>query len=271
MSSFSKKTKVILFASGKGGVGKSTLSAALCVLMARQGKRVLLIDGDVGLRSLDLMLNMQDKVLYELADSLARRCSLDDAMQPVPMAPGLFLMVAGQEARPRVFAGKDITRVVKTLKQRFDIIVIDGPAGIGRGLRNWASLTNRVVLVATADDVCLRDTEKTARMMREGWKLRPQLLLNRLDNRLVQRGLLSDPAAIAASLDIELLGVIPQSEDVYRGMLQGITAADVEDRQLKESLRRTAVRLTGELSPWQAPETLGQRLRRFFGKEVRPI
>ena len=260
---------VILFASGKGGVGKSTLSAAMAKLVAQQGKRVLLIDGDVGLRSLDLMLGMQDSVLYEMADCLARRCSLDDAIRSVPSAPGLSLLMAGQQAKPREFAGKDIDKVFRTLKQRFDVIMIDGPAGLGRGLRNWAEQANRLVLVATADDVCLRDTEKTARLLMDTNSLRAQLLINRLDERLVRRGLLSNPSVIAQTIDLELLGVIPQSDAVYPAMLAGETAGDTQDRQLTEALRRTAVRLMGALDPWQGHETFTQRLRKLFRKEVR--
>ena len=271
MSAFRQDTPIVLFASGKGGVGKSTLAAALCTLMARQGKRVLLIDGDVGLRSQDLMLRMQDKVLYELVDCLNRQCSLDEAIVPVPSMPGLYLLAAGQEARPRAFEGKSLDRIFRTLKQRFDFILIDGPAGLGRSLRNWTMQATRIVLIATADDVCLRDTEKAARMMIQGYKLRPQLLINRVDHKLIKRGLLSAPEAIAQMLDLELLGVVPQSDAVYRAMLEGATAADTNDRPLRQALERTSMRLMGALAPWRGPETAAQKLRRLLTGEVRHV
>ncbi len=265
MTALSHETPVILFASGKGGVGKSTLSVALSLLLAREGRRVLLIDGDVGLRNLDLMLGMQDKVLFELADCLHRQCSLDEAILQAPAAKGLHLLVAGQEAKPRVFSGQDLERVFRTLKQRFDVILIDGPAGLGRVLRNWTQHANRVVLVATGDDVCLRDTEKTERLMRDNANLRPQLLLNRVDERLVRRGLVPAAKDIALALDMELLGVIPESGKVYQAMIRGSTALDAGDTAMTLALQQTATRLLGVLPPWRDPKlTVWQKLKKFW-------
>ena len=121
-------SRIILIASGKGGVGKSSLAAAMAVILARRGLRTLLIDADVGLRCLDLMLGMQDKVLYELSDCLERRCTLDEALTRHPEYPLLQLMVGGQDARPRDFDIMDLQRVMNTLSRRFDVILIDGPA-----------------------------------------------------------------------------------------------------------------------------------------------
>lgn len=244
----------ILFASGKGGVGKSTISAALAMALARNGLRCLLIDGDIGLRSLDLMLGVQDKVMFEMADCLQRRCTLDDAILIHPEQPHLHLLVGGQEAKPKEFAEKDLRRMLRTLKQRYDYLLIDGPAGLGRGLKNFAKHADRLVLVATADEVCLRDTEKTARVLRQWTGLRPDLLLNRYDERLLRQGLVGIPQGIADALDLALLGVIPRSDAVYAAMLQGKTLLDAEDTQPQQALYRAAASLSGRQMRTPSPQ-----------------
>lgn len=238
--------KVWMIASGKGGVGKSSISAALASAFVSSHLRVLVLDADVGLRSLDLMLGLQDRVLYELSDCLEKKCSLDDAMIIHPRMPLLHLMSAGQDAKPRDFAPRELKKIMNLLRARFDIILIDSPAGIGRGVKNMINIADSYVLIATPDDVSLRDVEKMAAMITAASGAQPWLLLNRVDKRLVLRGIMSPPADIAQLLDLQPLGVIPESARVYRAMIEKRTMDRCGDLEVERAVLRVAGRMLGE-------------------------
>ena len=258
---------VIMFASGKGGAGKSSISAALAVSFARRQLRTVLIDADIGLRSLDLMLGMQDKILYELTDCMKRRCTLDEALVMHPEYPLMHLLVGGQDARPKDIQARDLARVMKTLKNRYDFLLIDCPAGIGRGIRNFVGLADRYVLVATPDDICLRDTEKTGKIILEETGKHPELLLNRYDWALMHQGLISKPQALATAMDMPLLGVLENSPGAYRGLLMGKTIAEMKGDPGAEAIERIARRLLGMSVPFaQQKESWGMAVRRLLGR-----
>ncbi len=265
------KGKAILFASGKGGVGKSTIAAALAVALATRGRRVLLLDGDLGLRSLDLILGLQDASLYELADCLERRCTLEEATVPHKEYPSLHLLSGGQQARPKDFAAKDLARVLRTLKKRYDYLLVDGPAGIGRGFKSLLAVADHVVLVATPDNVCLRDTEKVAGIVMQKKDLHPDLVINRYPWELRWSGKIPGPQDIALGLDLPLLGVIPQRESVYIEQMAGITMAQSADMEIADAINRAAERLLG--LPTSIPEKqeawFDQLRRRMRGEGAR--
>ena len=237
--------QIIMLASGKGGVGKSSLTAALGISFARRGLRCLLLDADVGLRSLDLMLGMQDRVLYELSDCIKHRCSLDDAVISHKLYPSLHLMVAGQNAKPKDFVKKDLDRILKTLRSRYEMIIIDAPAGIGRGIKNFMGIVDRFVLIATADEVCLRDTEKIAGILQEEAGDHPYLVLNRFHRKLQRRGIIPKPEDIALAIDLVLLGTVPDSNSVYSALLAGKTMMETADSQVISSIEKLSDRLLG--------------------------
>jgi len=261
--------KVWMIASGKGGVGKSSISAALASAFVSSHLRVLVLDADVGLRSLDLMLGMQDRVLYELTDCVNRRCTLDEALVPHHRYPLLHLLSAGQDARPKDFVRKDLGRTLKTLRPRYDMILIDAPAGIGRGIKNFIGLADRFILVATPDDICLRDTEKTGRILSEDGQDHPGLVLNRYDWQLARQGAIPMPQHLATAMDMPLLGVIPQDDSIYRALLSGRTMAEEGAPRVTAAVEGLADRLQGLPTPIEPPkERLADRMRRLFEKEV---
>jgi len=240
--------KRYLFISGKGGVGKSTLAAALAVKAAEKGRRVALVDGDAGLRSLDLLLGLQDKALYDLADVARRRVALEDAMVWHPVYPTLRLLAGGQQARQKDFSRQDLDKILSTAARRFDLVIVDGPAGLGRGVRNFAGIVDTVVVVATPDTVCQRVAEKlTGQLAATG--LRPSLMLNRFPADLAREGVLPQPASLAQALDVPLLGVIPESPLVYGAMLEGRTAAETESAALNAALDDALTRMEGGEAP----------------------
>lgn len=256
--------KSILIISGKGGVGKSTLAAALAVTAAKKGRRTALVDADIGLRSLDIMLGLQDQVLYDLADCVNHRCSLDDALVTHPKYPELHLIVGGQMARPKDFKPNDLKKLLRTLRAAHDTLIIDGPAGLGRGVKNFVGLADEYVVIATQDAVSLRAAEKAARVLMDAG-CRPQLVINRVQSYRVEAGELPSPQVLALGLDLPLAGVIEEDPAVYTGMLQGISAAEQESGGLPRVFEDILLRIEGVQLP--VPELAKETaLKRFLRK-----
>lgn len=254
--------RVFAIMSGKGGVGKSTLAASLAEYYARQGKHVALLDGDTGLRCADLMLNLHNQVVYDLGDLAEKNCTLEQAMvRPGPL-PTLSLLAAPQLMRPSDLKAKAMGRIIEELTERMEIVLLDAPAGIGRGLKNLLGAAAEPVIVATPDDVSVRDAERLGSLLLQREEPRPGIVFNRVSARLVRRGDMLPPAQLAMALDMPLLGVIPDSPHVYRALLKHQTALSCGDGQVEKAIGRIAARLLGADVP--LPSYAPSPMLRFF-------
>ena len=238
--------------SGKGGVGKSTLAASLAEYYARSGKKVALLDGDTGLRCADLMLNLQNQVVYDLGDLAEGRCTLEQALVQPEDLPGLSLLAAPQMMKPSDLKGKEVGRIVELLSEQMDIVILDAPAGIGRGLKNLLGAAAEPVLVATPDDVSVRDAERLGSLLSQREEPHPGVVFNRVDFSLVRRGEMQPPDQLAQALDMPLMGVIPESKWVYRALLRHQTALSCGDGRVEKAIGRIAARLLGADVPLPA-------------------
>ncbi|MBR6185843.1 MAG: P-loop NTPase [Clostridia bacterium] len=256
--------RVFAIISGKGGVGKSTLATALAEYYASQGKGVVLLDGDTGLRCVDLMLGLQDRVVFDLGDVAEKKCEIDQALIAHPALPGLRLLAAPQMMSASDVKRKAMRRIVNEISGQTDILLMDAPAGIGRGFKNTLGNLAEPVIIGTPDDVCIRDVERVAYVLTEMEEPRPVLVLNRVDRRLVHRGVMRAPLEIAKSLDIELVGIIPESQQVYRALLRGEGALDSGDLQVVSAVEVIAARLLGADAP--LPEYRYSPILRFFNR-----
>ena len=264
-----------LIASGKGGVGKSTITASLGWALAASGNRTCVIDADIGLRDLDAILGAESRVVYDLVDLCKGSCETSQALIPFPHPGGLYLLPAAQIARSKALDAKDFQEILRGLKADFSFVLIDAPAGIERGLRNvLCAEIDETVLICTPDDVCMRDAERTVSIIEKKHLPRPRLIVNRLDEELIRLGEMYPAGTVAAALDIELLGELPEDQIVYRAMLQHHSVMEC-DCPARQALLRIADRMQGKETPLPAygskKPSFWQRLVRGRLKEVSRI
>jgi septum site-determining protein MinD len=231
--------EVIAIVSGKGGVGKSTLARAAGLALSRSGKKVCLIDLDMGLRSLDILLGLQDRVVFDLADLGEGMCRLKQALVRPRDNENLALISAAQLRGGEAIGQVQLGRVVKGLKPHFDLVLIDCPAGIGRGFLNALHVSDRAVLVSVPGAVELRDAERVRGLVRHLGLADPGLVLNR-----VRPGDMEDEhfglKAYREKLEgIRLLGLVP--EEIPLG----------EEGAAGQALETAAFNLAGEERPIQ--------------------
>ncbi len=234
-----------MIASGKGGVGKSTITACLGLTLARNGKRVCIVDGDIGLRDQDAMLNVQDRIVYDLLDVAQGSCTLEQALISPEGEERLKLLPASQFARARDLKPTAFRRVLNRLKLFFDLVLIDCPAGIERSLRGLMSdAIDETVLVVTPDDVCIRNAERAAGVMEKKGLPRPRIIVNRLDEWLIRSGEMYSAATVSSTLDMTLLGEVPEDNFIVRAALKHISPMDI-DCESRLALQRIASRMAG--------------------------
>ncbi|MBR4080468.1 MAG: septum site-determining protein MinD [Clostridia bacterium] len=264
--------KAWIIASGKGGVGKSTVTAATASALAQAGSKVCIVDADVGLRDQDAILGLENRVVYDLIDLCRHDCELTDALMQHPDFPGLHLLPAAQFARAKDLDPRAFRKVIDTLKAQFDHVLIDCPAGIGRGLRGlMLAACDETVLVCTPDDVCIRNAERAASVIRDTLLPSPWLIVNRLDAELIRAGEMYAADVVAQTLDLPLLGEVPEDPMVMRALVRHLPliACDCEARH---ALHRIARRMNGGDAPLPGYGT-GKLplLKRLFHRKLKEV
>ncbi len=237
----------IVITSGKGGTGKTSLTGGVGSCLAAMGRRVLCIDGDVGLRNLDLILGMSDRVLMDFTDVMEGRCSLSDAAVEHPKIKNLFLLTAPVLTPPEDISGSAMGDLIRSAREEFDYVLIDAPAGIGPGFRLAISGADRAVIVATSDSSSLRDAQRTSALL-EGKVPVSHLVVNRVKQKLLRRL----HTTIDDAMDftgLPLLGLIPEDERVSVAGNLGVPVITVANRGAPTAYHRIARRLEGEAVP----------------------
>ena len=269
-------SKCFAVASGKGGVGKSVITANLAAALALNGTRVLIIDADIGLRSQDALLSVENRVVYDIIDVSRNECIPDQAILCSDSVPALSLLPAAQFDRAKSLSPKKLATVIRSLNNKYDYIFIDCPAGIERGLRNVlnAGIVDNIIVIATPDDISIRSAERAVQVITEKTTVRPHLIVNRLDKTLIQNGEMYTAQTVSQLLDLRLLGAVPEDSAVYRSQLKHDLFIRY-DCEARNAVLRIASRIQGRFLP--VTEYGVKRnffLRRMFSeplKEVTPI
>ncbi len=239
--------EITVITSGKGGVGKSTVSAGIGAALARRGKRVLLVDGDVGLRSLDLILGISPQLVFDIADVMMGNCEPLEAVYECPTCPNLFLLPAPRSAEYSI-SPELMQRLVYAMSKVYDHVLMDCPAGLGRGFFSAIAPATSALIVATTDPVSLQDARQASRALQKEGMDRQRLIINRFNrNNFRKMRHYRDLDEVVDAAGVQLIGIVPEDFEVQVGYTRGIA---LTSRCLGgKALQNIATRLEGEDVP----------------------
>jgi septum site-determining protein MinD len=261
---------VITITSGKGGVGKTTATANLGVALALMGKRVVAIDADIGLRNLDVVMGLENRIVYDLVDVVEGRCRLRQALIRDKRLETLFLLPAAQTRDKTAINPSDMVRLCDQLRPDFDFMLVDSPAGIEQGYRNAIAPADLALVVTNPEISAVRDADRIIGLIEADGKGPAQLIINRLNPNLVQRGDMLDTADVVEILAIKLIGIVPEDQEILISTNRGQPVALDGRSQAGLAFQNIARRLLGQdvpFMPLQPTSGLIHRLRRAFGTQ----
>lgn len=261
-------SRVITITSGKGGVGKTTTTANLGTALAMQGKKVVVLDGDIGLRNLDAVLGLENRIVYDLVDVVEGQCRLKQALIKDKRQPELYLLPAAQTRDKNAVNSVQMEQLCQQLRQEFDFVVIDSPAGIEQGFRNAIVGADEIIIVANPEMASVRDADRIIGLVEAAGKPEPRLILNRLRPEMVRRGDMMDVADVLEVLGIDLLGVVPEDEQIIVATNKGEPVVYDQQARSGRAFLHAAQRILGEEIPLEdivESPTLFERLRRLMG------
>lgn len=259
-------SQAIVITSGKGGVGKTTTTANLGVALALGGARVVVVDADIGLRNLDVVMGLENRIVYDLVDVVEGYCRLRQALIKDKRVDGLFLLPAAQTKDKNAVNPEQMKELIEALKEEHDFIIVDCPAGIEQGFRNAVSGADRAVIVTTPEVSAVRDADRITGLLEASGFENP-LIINRIKPRMVARGDMMDIPDIIDILAIDLLGVVPDDDYIVVSTNRGEPAVMADTSRAGEAYRNIARRIRGEEVPFldlSEKETIWSRLRRLM-------
>ncbi len=259
--------KVITVTSGKGGVGKTTATANLGAALADFGAKVACIDGDIGLRNLDVVMGLENRIVYDLVDVVEGRCRLRQAMIRDKRLPELYLIPAAQTRDKSAVSPSDMVRLCDELRPECDWILIDSPAGIERGFRNAIAPADIVVVVTNPEVSAVRDADRIIGLIEAEEKGPARLVINRIKPEMIRRGDMLAVDDILELLAVQLVGMVPDDESVLTSTNRGTPVVLDGKSKAGTAFRNIARRLKGEEVPFMNLEEEGGflgRLTRFI-------
>ncbi len=237
--------KIFLIASGKGGTGKTMFAVNFGALLARKGKRVVLIDMDLGMRNMDLYLGMENRVVFNIMDFMSGICRLNKALIKVDGFDSLYFMAASPRRDDRRITERHMTALCDALSKYFDFIILDCGAGMGGLLDACLPAAQRAVLVTEPEIASLRDADTLAGYLMEKGLRDTCMVINKADADLMRAGILPDLPSIVNSTNTPVVGMIEMDSDIRISTNRGIPAVCKEDGAAEETFREIAGRILG--------------------------
>ncbi|MGI6486647.1 MAG: septum site-determining protein MinD [Tepidanaerobacteraceae bacterium] len=267
-------SQVIVITSGKGGVGKTTTTANLGTgLVLYKGRKVVMLDADIGLRNLDVVMGLENRIVYDLVDVTSGICRLKQALIKDKRFENLYLLPAAQTKDKTAVNPDQMKKLCDDLRQDFDYILIDCPAGIEQGFRNAVAGADKAIIVTTPEISAVRDADRIVGMLESMGLEYPKLIINRIRHDMVQRGDMMDIDDIIDILAIDLLGVIPEDERIVISTNRGEPAVADENSRAGQAYRNVTRRIEGEDVPLMTFENIEpsfmDKLKMFFGLRAR--
>lgn len=260
--------EAIVVTSGKGGVGKTTTSANLGTSLALQGKKVCMLDTDIGLRNLDVVMGLENRIIYDLVDVVEGQCRLQKALIKDKRFEELYLLPAAQTKDKHSVSPESVRDIVLELKKEFEFVIIDCPAGIEQGFKNAVAGADQAIVVTTPENAAVRDADRIIGLLENNNILSPKLIVNRIRNNMVKKGEMLDVDEICAVLSIDLLGIVPDEEYVIKAANSGEPTAMNPNSKAAIAYRNIARRMLGETVPLQSLEEkpgMFKKMKKFLG------
>lgn len=259
--------EAIVITSGKGGVGKTTTTANLGTSLALMGKKVCLIDTDIGLRNLDVVMGLENRIIFDIVDVIEARCKLSQALIRDKRFDFLSLLPASQMSDKSSVTVEGMLKIIAELKQDYDYIIIDCPAGIEQGFQSAVAGADRAIVVTTPEQASVRDADRIIGLLESKEMERPHLVINRIRNHMMKSGDMLDVDDIVQTLSIDLIGIVLDDDEVIKASNHGKPVAFEPNTKASIAYRNIARRILGETVPLQSLEDnqgMFQKVKNFF-------
>jgi septum site-determining protein MinD len=266
-------SRIIVVTSGKGGVGKTTVTANLGMTLARLGSTVALVDADFGLRNLDLLLGLENRVVYTAVEVISGECRLEQALVKDKRQPGLVLLPATQNRKAEAINPNHMKQLVGALAQMYEFVLIDCPAGIEMGFKNAIAAAQEALIVTTPEIAAVRDADRVVGLLEANNIKRIHLIVNRLRPAMVQANDMMSVEDVQEILAIPLIGVVPDDERVIVSTNRGEPLALAENLSIPAvAINHIARRLKGERVEFMdldgGKENFLSRIRKLFSSKI---
>ncbi len=267
--------RVIVITSGKGGVGKTTTNANIGTALAKAGKKVVMIDTDLGLRNLDLLLGLENRIVYTIVDVVEERCKLKQALVKDKKNPNLCLLAAAQTRDKTAVTEEQLKDICEELKKDFDFILVDCPAGIEQGFQNAVAGASEAIVVTTPEMSAVRDADRIIGLLEAREEIKSyKLLLNRVRPNMIKSNDMMSVEDVVEILSAQLIGIIPEDTGIITSTNKGEPIVNDEKSLAGQAYRNVARRIIGEDVPFlDLEEETGvvAKVKKFFagliGKE----
>ena len=267
--------RVIVITSGKGGVGKTTTNANIGTALARAGNKVVMIDTDLGLRNLDLLLGLENRIVYTIVDVVEKRCKLKQALVKDKKNPNLCLLAAAQTRDKSAVTEKQLKDICEKLKKDFDFILVDCPAGIEQGFQNAVAGASEAIVVTTPEMSAVRDADRIIGLLEAKEDIKSyKLLINRVRPNLIKSNDMMSVEDVVEILSADLIGIIPEDTGIITSTNKGEPIVNDEKSLAGQAYRNVAQRIMGNEVPFldlEKETSVVTKVKKFFshlmGKE----
>ncbi|EKE03394.1 MAG: hypothetical protein ACD_20C00209G0005 [uncultured bacterium] len=260
--------RVIVVTSGKGGVGKTTSCANIGTALAKNGAKVALIDTDIGLRNLDLLMGLENRIVYTIVDVIEERCKLQQALVKDKKNPNLALLAAAQTRDKSALDAEQMVDICNRLKEDYDFILVDSPAGIEQGFQNAIAGAQEAIIVTTPEMSAIRDADRIIGLLEAKEEIVSyKLLLNRVRPAMIKANDMLSVDDVVDILSVKLIGIIPEDEDIIVSTNKGEPIVNMENSKAGEAYNNVAKRIQGEEIPFmnmEAPVGFFEKVKSFF-------
>ena len=238
--------EVIVVTSGKGGVGKTTASANIATGLALKGKKVVVVDTDIGLRNLDVVMGLENRIVFDIVDVVEGTCRLKQGLIRDKRCESLYLLPAAQTRDKTAVNPEQMKKLTDELRKEFDYIVVDSPAGIEQGFQNSISGADKAIIVTTPEISAVRDADRVIGLLEAKEIDYVKLLVNRIRPEMVEKGDMMNVDDIVDILAVDLIGVVPDDEEIVISTNKGEPAVLSEGSLASQAFRNICSRIEGE-------------------------